>query len=257
MTTKTNKQIRCHIIITHFLQHQQTREANHLLHQSSSANPIHKNNQVHNFSANFEPEMKDNNNHYYICPQRHQIPSILRFLQIGRIDEIEISYTSLRRMDSGKGPVASSGLAEKLWLSSFLLFFFFAAATNGRGLDPLRPRLGLRQTRDGLMNESRPSILGLRDTRDEDACRSDSIGESTSEVKEEEGKGFSWRAKSFWVLDKKTFIKISLLTPIVLYNFLNRPVHFHFIKEALLFCIHRIGFILDMIIGIEYDDKKD
>lgn len=80
-------------------------------------------------------------------------------------------------MDSGNGPVASSGLAEKLWLSSFLLFFFLAAAmTKGRDFDPLGARLGMRHTRGELMNESRPSILGLRDSREEDACRSDSIG---------------------------------------------------------------------------------
>lgn len=53
------------------------------------------------------------------------------------------------------------------------------------------------------MNESRPSILGLRDTRDEDACKSDSIGETT---KEEEERGFSGRAGNFGFLDKKTFV---------------------------------------------------
>ena len=61
-------------------------------------------------------------------------------------------------------------------MSSLLLFFFFAAATKGRDFDPLRPRLGMKHTRGELMNESRPSILGPRDTRDEDECRIDSIG---------------------------------------------------------------------------------
>ena len=34
-----------------------------------------------------------------------------------------------------------------------------------------------------LMNESRPYKLDIRDTRDQEACRSDSTGESTTEEK--------------------------------------------------------------------------
>lgn len=98
-------------------------------------------------------------------------------------EDINESITSLRRMDSGNGPVASSSLAEKLWLSSFLLFFFFAAAIKGRGLDPLRPRIGFKHARGGLMNESRPYKLDIRNTRDQVACRGDSTGESTTEEK--------------------------------------------------------------------------
>lgn len=40
-------------------------------------------------------------------------------------------------MDSGNGPVASSGLEEKLWLSYFLLFFFLETKLRG-GVTPFR-----------------------------------------------------------------------------------------------------------------------